>query len=86
MDVTKAPYAEFLEDFIKSLVELQAEKIGVSAILQDGNVLTGYYECDHQDKALMGYHMTSDAMMDVVRANARQIIAAAEEEGAEDGD
>ena len=86
MDITKTPYAEFLENFIENIMELQPEKIGVSAILPDGSVLTGYYgDCGHQDKAMMGYHMTTDAMMDTVTANARQIIEAAEE-GDEDGD
>lgn len=84
-DVTKSPYAEWLEEFIKSVMELEPEKIGVCAILPDGNTMTGYYgECCHQDKAMMGYHMNLDAVMDVTTANAKGIIAAAEEEDGEE--
>lgn len=88
MDIRKSPYAEFLEEFCGNVMQLQPEKIGVSAILPDGSVLTGYYgECTHQDKAMMGYHMTTDAMMDTIQANAKRIVEAAneDEEGAENG-
>lgn len=86
MDVTESPYAEFLENFIQNVMELQPEKIGVSAILPDGSVMTGYYgDCCHQDKAIMGYHMTTDAMMDTIFANARQIVEAAQEDEDEEG-
>lgn len=81
-EITKTPYAEFLESFIRNIVELLPEKIGVCAILPDGSVLTGYYgDCSHQDKAMMGYHMHTDAVMDTVEANAKRIIEAAETEG-----
>ena len=80
MDVTKTPYAGWLEELIKTLLELQPTKIGVAAIIPDGDVLTGYYgDCTHVDKAVMGYHMNLDATMDVVEANAREITQAAEE-------
>ena len=88
MDVTKTPYAEFLENFIRSIMELQPGKIGVCAILPDGSVLTGYYgDCSHQDKAMMGYHFHTDAVMETVEANARRIIEAAEDtqEGEDNG-
>lgn len=83
-DVTKSPYAEWLEGFIKAVLEEKPEKIGVCAIMPDGNAMTGYYgECCHQDKAMMGYHMNLDAVADVTMANAKLIMEAAEEQ---DGD
>ena len=85
MDVTKTPYAGWLEELIKTLLELKPDKIGVAAITPDGDVLTGYYgDCTHVDKAVMGYHMNLDATMDVVTANAADIIEAAEEQEEDD--
>lgn len=85
MDVTQTPYASWLEELIGMLLELKPEKIAVAAIAPNGEVLTGYYgDCTHVDKAVMGYHMNLDATMDVVEANAREIVRAAEDtEGGE---
>ena len=78
-NVFETPYAEWLEEFIKTIVDLRPTKIGVCAILPDGCSLTGYYGgCGHQDKAIMGYQMQLDATMDVVKANAGAILGAAE--------
>lgn len=86
MDVTQTPYAGWLEELIRMLLEMKPEKIAVAAIATNGEVLTGYYgDCTHVDKATMGYHMNLDATMDVVAANAREIIRAAEEQEDNDG-
>jgi hypothetical protein len=81
MDEKMMPYAEWLEGFIKNLIEYQPEKIGVCAILPDGNVLTGYFgDCCPKDKAEMGFHMNNDGVLDTVVANAKEIVLAAEAE------
>ena len=88
MDITKTAYAKFLEEFCENVMELQPDKIGVCAILPDGSVLTGYHgSCTHQDKAMMGYHFHTDAMMDTIKANAKEIVEAAnsDEEGEDNG-
>lgn len=85
MNVTETPYAEWLEELIEMIMELKPEKVGVCAVSSEGDVLTGYYgDCGHVDKAVMGYHMTLDAHQDVTIANAREILAAAEEQEDED--
>ena len=87
MDVTQTPYAGWLEDLIRTLLELKPNKIAVAAIIPDGDVLTGYYgDCTHVDKAIMGYHLNLDATMDVVEANARVITRAAEEQEEQEND
>ena len=84
-DVTKSNYAEWLEEMIQNIMELQPEKIGVCMLLPDGATLTSYFGgCYHTDKAVMGYTMNLDATMDVVSANAKDILEAADEE--QDGD
>ena len=80
MDEKLKPYAEWLELLIKNLVEHQPDMIGVCAFLPDGDVLTSYFGgCNPSDKAEMGFHMTSDAHLDTMLANAGMIVAAAEE-------
>ena len=79
-DITKSPYAEFLEMLCKNIMELKPEKIAVVAMMPDGSAFTSSYgDCGPYDLALMGIHMQADAMMDIVTANAKDIVAAAEE-------
>ena len=80
-DVTKSNYAEWLEELIQNIMEHQPEKIGVCMFLQDGCMLTSYFGgCYHTDKAVMAYTMNLDATMDVMKANANDILEAADEE------
>lgn len=86
-DVTKTPYAGFLEMLIKNVVELKPEKIAVTGMMEDGTVFTAVYgDMSPYDLAAMGFHMQADAMFEIVKANAREIIEAAEEEEGEDGE
>ena len=80
-DVTKSAYAEWLEDVIKDIMEYKPERFGICLLLPDGGTYTNYFgDCCHMDKALMGYTMNLDAVMEVVNANAKDIVEAAEEE------
>lgn len=77
-------YAEFLEGFCREVVEHQPEKIGVVCMLNGGSVLTGYYgDVGYNDKALMSFHVQLDATLESVMANAKRIVAAAEEQAEE---
>ena len=84
-DITKSPYAEFLEMLCKTIMELKPEKIAVVALMKDGSAFTSSYgDCGPYDLAMMGIHMQADAMMEIVTANAKDIVAAAEEGDEED--
>lgn len=87
-DVTKSAYAEWLEDLIKDIMTYKPERIGVCMLLPTGGTYTNYHgDCGHMDKALMGYTMNLDAIMEVATANADQILAAAEsDEEEQDGE
>lgn len=81
MDVTKTPYAEFLEKLVKSVVELKPEKIAVVATMPNGNIMTSVYgDCGPYDMMAMASAIQADAIVEIVMANARDIIAAAEED------
>lgn len=80
-DVTNSPYAPWLEGLIHMIMQDKPVRIGVCAIEEDGTATTGYYgEICAEDKAVMAYHHFADSMMDLVCANAREIIDSAEEE------
>lgn len=87
-DVTKSAYAEWLEEVIKDIMEYKPERIGVCMLLPNGGTYSNYFgDCGHLDKALMGYTMNLDAIMEVTTANADQILEAAESAEEElDGD
>lgn len=52
--------------------------------MNDGEVLTSYYETNAVDKALLDTHIQADAMFDMTLANARMIVEAAEEQEDDD--
>ena len=80
-DVTKSPYAGFLETFCKSVVELRPEKIAVVMQRKDGTSITAVYgDCGPFDMMAMASAMQADALLDIVLANAKDIIEAAEED------
>ena len=78
-------YAAWLEGFCREVAETQPQKIGVVCLYPDGAALTAYYgDVFHGDKANMAYQMRVDAMMDVVRTNAKLIVSEAEEQDGDD--
>lgn len=81
MDERLKPYAGFLENLIKTIVELKPEQIAVVAVTEDGTALTATYgDVQPYDLATIAFHLQADAMLDIIKANARDIIEAAEEE------
>lgn len=84
MDVRNSRYAQWLETFCRQVIELKPERIGV-CVLNNESVMTAYYgEMCPEDKAIMAYHIQTDAVMDTVLANAKRIVAAAEDDGNEE--
>lgn len=73
----------WLEDCVKNLYERNKEsRIASAAIVtlsEDRVVMTGYYNCDAQDKAIFAHNMNADAMMDIVCNNADIVKQAIEE-------
>lgn len=63
------PYAGWLEETVRHLVRLKPKSIGVSAVLPDGNVMTGYYDADATQIAVMAHNFQMDAIMDSIINN-----------------
>jgi hypothetical protein len=84
VNVRESPYAEFLEDVIRLIMEHQPTKIAVSTLNPDDTYVTGYFgDCNQQDKALLAHSIYSDSIMDIVLANSKMILEAAEEDSDE---
>lgn len=80
-DIRESPYAEWLEMILRGIMEQKPERIGIVMMLPNGDAATAYWgEVSHMDKMTMANQMTIDGMMDVVMANADQIVEAADED------
>jgi len=79
-DITKLPYAPWLEDAIRTLTENNVEAICIAIKKPDGYTMTGYWNSHTQDKAMFASAIQSDIVLDIVKQNAG-IIKEAMEEG-----
>lgn len=61
-------------------MEQSPTKIGACMILPTGDAATIYYgEPSPDEVARMAHHLNVDAMMTIIKANADQVVSAAEE-------
>lgn len=82
-DITKQPYAKWLEESIATIAGLDPCCICLAATKADGTVFTGYYNADATDKAVFAHNIQSDVTMDIIRNNAgmiKSILSEAEKE------
>ena len=70
MDISKIPYAAWLEESLRVLIESGSERICIAGMTEDGKVYTGYYNCNVSDKALFAHYIQTDAFMEEIRTNA----------------
>ena len=75
-----APYAAWLSEVLATLEEHKIDRITVAAPLADGEVFTGYYNMNTQDKALLASNIQADAVLDAVCHNGQRIRQAWEDD------
>ena len=78
-DITKLPYAHWLENAIRILTEHEVHSACIVATVDDGAAMTGYWNADAQDKAIFAHNIQSDIILDIVKQNADIIKRAMEE-------
>jgi len=84
-DQVQKPYGEWLTECLMEFGKRNLSALCVAAIDADtGETLTGYYDCNVQDKALLSSAIHADAMLDVMKANAGAILDAADDTGEEE--
>lgn len=69
-DITKQEYAEWLEDALREMVELEPETIGIVLIMPDGTTGTQYYNADNRDRLVMMEALMIDYLDDLIQVNA----------------
>lgn len=69
-DITKQEYAEWLEDALREMVELEPETIGIVLIMPDGTTGTQYYNADNRDRLIMMEALMIDYLDDLIQVNA----------------
>lgn len=83
MDFESKDWAPWLESCIKGLFDADVKCIGMVAIREDGVAQTAYYHASLVDKAAMKEHISTDILMDIIKANAgciREILEAEADE------
>jgi hypothetical protein len=81
------PFNAWLEAVIHDVYDLNPQTIAFASKLEDGSVYTAYYMANATDKTVLAHNIYTDAILDVITANADVIKAAIdelEEEGEED--
>lgn len=82
--------AEFLEDAVRGLVELDPNAIAIVAINDDRGIAgTQYYGCGVEDKGRIIHHINEDIIMDVIMNNAwmiRNIVMDEDDNEIDEGD
>lgn len=82
-DITKQEYAEWLEDALRDMVELEPETIGIVLIMPDGTTGTQYYNADNRDRLVMTEALMIDYLDDLIQVNAdhlRELLLGEDEE------
>lgn len=82
-DITSQPWAEWLENSLETVMDIEPECLCIVAKKPDGAVFTGYYNADATDKTVFAHNIQSDVTMDIIRANIDEIKRMLEE--GEDG-
>lgn len=83
--ISDAAYAPWLSEVLATLEEHKIDRITLAAPLANGEVFTGYYNMNTQDKALLASNIQADAVLDAVCHNGQRIRQAWEDDEDEEG-
>lgn len=86
-DLTTRPFAHWLEECIREMINANPEAIAMSMVSEYGLVSTCYYNTSANDRACMIDAMRDDAHWEFIFSNKKEIRAVLEDdsEGEEDG-
>lgn len=85
-DWASAPYAQWLEESIRSMVLFQPKSIAIQMMNDIGLVETCYYNTTPNDRACMVDAMHDDSMWEWLIANREEIREILGDEGEDDDD
>lgn len=84
-ELTKKPYATWLESVVRDLVDIDPVSISMQMRDAEGKVYTCYYNCSHDDRAVMEDALRQDGLFEWVRDNKEAIVEILNEEDDADG-
>lgn len=74
MDFQNKELAEFLEQSVSWLFDLNPNSVGIVALNDDKDLAwTGFLNCSPEDKARLMHHIQTDITMDVISSNIHHI-------------
>lgn len=79
------PYAAWLEKTLQELIKLPVRAIGITALTDNGEVYSSYYNTTMADKLVVAGIIQQDAMFDSMAANGI-VEYVDDEEGEPDGE
>lgn len=79
-------FAQWLEDVIRSMFELNPDKMCFVAHTPAGETMTAYFNANAEDMAAFAHHINSDVIMEIVTKNAGMILDAAADPGYDEND
>ena len=71
--------AAYLNGAVQLMLEHEPESAVFAARLPDGQMMTGYYKAEAEDKAVIAHHIYADALLDTVLNNIEFIRGALDE-------
>ena len=78
-DIKRQPWAEWMENSMRTIMDIGAESMCIAGKTPDGTVFTGYYNADATDKAVFAHNIQSDVIMHIIRENIGKIKKMLEE-------
>ena len=83
--INELPYAQWLEDALRDLVDMPVESICIMTKFKDGSIANTYYNCNISDKITFAGYVQQDAMIDTMRINGYLVEGDVEEVEGTDG-
>lgn len=68
-DPSSLPYAKWLEAYLQNVASKPVESICMLVKRENGEILTGYYNCNVSDKLMFAGYVNQDAMFDSLYAD-----------------
>lgn len=85
IDYKTKPFAQWMEDVLPEMVELNPESIGIICTMPDGTTATSYFNTDNATRAEMIRAIAQDSLLAWIGSNAaliRNVLEIDEEEEA----
>ena len=67
------PYGPFLEDSVKHILKHKPVSVSMGGITEQGQFIGSYFHAGINDKLLMAGSLLYDAVLDIIRENAKEI-------------